>query len=64
MTFGRGVRGFNVYVGTVNLAEFERMTTSDGPLTLEIVRHELLDEEVDEAAHLGRQVAPRGGTEC
>ncbi|MQR02794.1 hypothetical protein [Glaciimonas soli] len=26
-TFGQGARGFNVYAGTVNLAEFDRITT-------------------------------------
>ena len=30
-TFGQGARGFNVYTGTVQLAEFERIVThADG----------------------------------
>lgn len=36
-TFGRGARGFNVYTGTVNLAEFERIVThADGAVGLQI----------------------------
>ena len=36
-TFGRGSRGFNVYAGTVNLAEFERVTTrADGSVGVQI----------------------------
>jgi hypothetical protein len=36
-TFGRGARGFNVYAGTVNLAEFERVTThADGAVGIQI----------------------------
>ncbi len=36
-TFGRGARGFNVYAGTVNLAEFERVTTrADGSVGVQI----------------------------
>jgi hypothetical protein len=36
-TFGRGARGFNVYAGTVNLAEFERVTThADGAVGVQI----------------------------
>ena len=36
-TFGRGARGFNVYAGTVGLAEFERVTThADGAIGIQI----------------------------
>lgn len=36
-TFGRGARGFNVYAGTVTLAEFERVTThADGAVGIQI----------------------------
>jgi hypothetical protein len=36
-TFGRGARGFNVYTGTVNLAEFDRVTThADGAVGIQI----------------------------
>jgi hypothetical protein len=36
-TFGRGARGFNVYAGTVNLAEFDRVTThADGAVGIQI----------------------------
>ena len=36
-TFGRGARGFNVYTGTVNLAEFERIVThADGAVGIQI----------------------------
>lgn len=36
-TFGRGARGFNVYAGTVGLAEFERVTThADGSVGIQI----------------------------
>jgi len=36
-TFGRGARGFNVYAGTVNLAQFERVTTrADGSVGVQI----------------------------
>jgi len=36
-TFGRGARGFNVYAGTVGLAEFERVTThADGAVGIQI----------------------------
>lgn len=36
-TFGQGARGFNVYTGTVNLAEFERVTThADGAVGIQI----------------------------
>jgi len=36
-TFGRGARGFNVYTGTVHLAEFDRIVThSDGAVGIQI----------------------------
>ena len=36
-TFGRGARGFNVYAGTVRLAEFERVVThADGAVGIQI----------------------------
>jgi hypothetical protein len=36
-TFGQGARGFNVYTGTVNAAEFERVTThADGAVGIQI----------------------------
>ena len=36
-TFGRGARGFNVYAGTVGLAEFERVVThADGAVGVQI----------------------------
>lgn len=36
-TFGQGARGFNVYTGTVNLAEFDRVTThADGAIGIQI----------------------------
>src|SRR5262249_43139706 len=36
-TFGQGARGFNVYTGTVNLAEFDRITThADGAVGIQI----------------------------
>ena len=36
-TFGQGARGFNVYAGTVNLAEFDRVTThADGAVGIQI----------------------------
>ena len=36
-TFGHGARGFNVDAGTVNLAEFERVTThADGAVGIQI----------------------------
>jgi hypothetical protein len=36
-TFGRGARGFNVYTGTVNVAEFERIVThADGAVGIQI----------------------------
>jgi len=36
-TFGAGARGFNVYAGTVGLAEFERVTThADGAVGIQI----------------------------
>src|ERR1035437_5899745 len=36
-TFGRGARGFNVYTGTVNLAEFDRVIThADGAVGIQI----------------------------
>jgi len=36
-TFGQGARGFNVYTGTVNLAEFDRVTThADGAVGIQI----------------------------
>jgi len=36
-TFGQGARGFNVYSGTVNLAEFDRVTThADGAVGIQI----------------------------
>jgi hypothetical protein len=36
-TFGRGARGFNVYTGTVNSAEFERIVThADGAVGVQI----------------------------
>ncbi|MQR00768.1 hypothetical protein [Glaciimonas soli] len=36
-TFGQGARGFNVYAGTVNLAEFDRITThADGAVGVQI----------------------------
>jgi hypothetical protein len=36
-TFGQGARGFNVYVGTVNHAEFDRITThGDGAVGIQI----------------------------
>jgi hypothetical protein len=36
-TFGRGARGFNVYAGTVGLAQFERVTThADGAVGIQI----------------------------
>ncbi|MBS0473642.1 MAG: hypothetical protein JSR28_00660 [Proteobacteria bacterium] len=36
-TFGQGARGFNVYDGTVNLAEFDRITThADGAVGIQI----------------------------
>jgi len=36
-TFGLGARGFNVYAGTVNLAEFDRITThADGAVGVQI----------------------------
>ena len=38
-TFGQGARGFNVYTGTVNLAEFDRVTThADGAVGIQISR--------------------------
>jgi len=38
-TFGVGARGFNVYTGTVNLAEFDRVTThADGAVGIQISR--------------------------
>ena len=36
-TFGQGARGFNVYSGTVNVAEFERLVThADGAVGIQI----------------------------
>jgi hypothetical protein len=36
-TFGQGARGFNVYTGTVNSAEFERIVThADGAVGIQI----------------------------
>lgn len=36
-TFGQGARGFNVYTGTVNLAEFDRVVThADGAVGIQI----------------------------
>jgi hypothetical protein len=36
-TFGQGARGFNVYAGTVNLAEFDRLVThADGAVGIQI----------------------------
>jgi hypothetical protein len=36
-TFGQGARGFNVYTGTVDLAEFDRVTThGDGSVGIQI----------------------------
>ncbi|HVA91455.1 MAG TPA: hypothetical protein VNL71_16615 [Chloroflexota bacterium] len=36
-TFGQGARGFNVYTGTVNFAEFDRVTThADGAVAIQI----------------------------
>jgi hypothetical protein len=36
-TFGQGARGFNVYTGTVGLAEFDRVTThADGAIGVQI----------------------------
>lgn len=36
-TFGQGARGFNVYDGTVNSAEFDRITThADGAVGIQI----------------------------
>ncbi|MGH7035792.1 MAG: hypothetical protein ACREFL_18835 [Stellaceae bacterium] len=36
-TFGQGARGFNVYTGTVNTAEFDRVTThADGAVGIQI----------------------------
>ncbi len=36
-TFGQGARGFNVYTGTVNLAEFDRLVThADGAVGVQI----------------------------
>lgn len=36
-TFGQGARGFNVYTGTVNLAEFDRVIThADGAVGIQI----------------------------
>ena len=36
-TFGQGARGFNVYTGTVDLAEFDRVTThADGAVGIQI----------------------------
>lgn len=36
-TFGQGARGFNVYTGTVNSAEFDRITThADGAVGIQI----------------------------
>ena len=36
-TFGQGARGFNVYTGTVGLAEFDRITTrADGAIGVQI----------------------------
>jgi hypothetical protein len=36
-TFGQGARGFNVYTGTVNVAEFERVVThADGAVGIQI----------------------------
>ena len=36
-TFGQGARGFNVYTGAVNLAEFDRLTThADGAVGIQI----------------------------
>jgi hypothetical protein len=36
-TFGRGARGFNVYTGTVHLAEFDRIVThADGAIGIQI----------------------------
>lgn len=36
-TFGQGARGFNVYTGTVNLAEFDRIVThADGAVGIQI----------------------------
>ncbi len=38
-TFGQGARGFNVYTGTVGLAEFDRVTThADGAIGVQISR--------------------------
>lgn len=38
-TFGQGARGFNVYTGTVNLAEFDRIVThADGAVGIQISR--------------------------
>jgi hypothetical protein len=38
-TFGQGSRGFNVYTGTVNTAEFERVVThADGAVGIQISR--------------------------
>ena len=36
-TFGQGARGFNVYTGTVNLADFDRVVThADGSVGIQI----------------------------
>jgi hypothetical protein len=36
-TFGQGARGFNVYTGTVDLAEFDRVVThADGAVGIQI----------------------------
>ncbi|MDH7799763.1 MULTISPECIES: hypothetical protein [unclassified Beijerinckia] len=36
-TFGKGARGFNVYTGTVNLAEFDRVVThADGAVGIQV----------------------------
>ena len=38
-TFGQGARGFNVYTGTVNVAEFDRVVThADGAVGIQISR--------------------------
>ncbi|NKW09519.1 hypothetical protein HGG76_06710 [Ochrobactrum tritici] len=38
-TFGQGARGFNVYTGTVDLAEFDRVIThADGAVGIQISR--------------------------
>jgi hypothetical protein len=47
--FGAGARGFNVYTGTVNLAEFDRVVThADGAVGIQI------------SQPIGRRVVRRG----